>query len=60
MSFTRECGGCAGSGAGDRRCIARHADSELLYDQAYEDRKCLMVTGPFTVESCRRIASFYG
>ena len=32
-------------------CIARHTDRELLYDQPYEDRKCIRVTGPFTVES---------
>jgi len=31
--------------------IARHADSELLYDQPYEDKKTVRVTGPFTVES---------
>jgi adenine-specific DNA-methyltransferase len=31
--------------------IARHADTELLYDQPYEDKKRLRVTGPFTVES---------
>ncbi len=31
--------------------IARRADSELLYDQPYEDNKRLRVTGPFTVES---------
>ena len=31
--------------------IARHADTELLYDQPYEDNKRLRVTGPFTVES---------
>ena len=31
--------------------IARRADVELLYDQPYEDRKRLRVTGPFTVES---------
>ncbi|MCZ2113383.1 MAG: site-specific DNA-methyltransferase, partial [Anaerolineae bacterium] len=31
--------------------IARHADSETLYDQPYEDNKRLRVAGPFTVES---------
>ena len=31
--------------------IARHADTEILYDQPYEDNKCIRVTGPFTVES---------
>ncbi len=31
--------------------IARHADTELLYDQPYEDNKRVRVTGPFTVES---------
>ena len=31
--------------------IARNADTELLYDQPYEDQKRLRVTGPFTVES---------
>ncbi|MFI5272644.1 MAG: site-specific DNA-methyltransferase, partial [Ktedonobacterales bacterium] len=31
--------------------IARHADTELLYDQPYEDTKRVRVTGPFTVES---------
>ena len=31
--------------------ISRHADTELLYDQPYEDSKRIRVTGPFTVES---------
>ncbi len=31
--------------------IARHADTETLYDQPYEDKKVVRVTGPFTVES---------
>jgi len=31
--------------------ISRHADTELLYDQPYEDNKKVRVTGPFTVES---------
>ncbi|HYD10200.1 MAG TPA: site-specific DNA-methyltransferase, partial [Acidimicrobiales bacterium] len=31
--------------------IARHAESELLVDQPYEDRKKVRVTGRFTVES---------
>jgi len=33
------------------KAIARHADTEILYDQPYEDNKRLRVTGPFTVES---------
>lgn len=31
--------------------IACNADTELLYDQPYEDNKRIRVTGPFTVES---------
>jgi adenine-specific DNA-methyltransferase len=31
--------------------ISRHADTELLYDQPYEDKGRVRVTGPFTVES---------
>ena len=31
--------------------ITRHADSETLYDQPYEDTKRVRVTGPFSVES---------
>jgi adenine-specific DNA-methyltransferase len=31
--------------------IARHAETELLYDKPYEDNKKIRVTGPFTVES---------
>jgi adenine-specific DNA-methyltransferase len=31
--------------------IARNADTEYLYDQPYEDAKCVRVSGPFTVES---------
>jgi adenine-specific DNA-methyltransferase len=31
--------------------IARHADTEILYDQPYEDNKRIRVTGPLTVES---------
>ena len=31
--------------------IARHADIEMLYDQPYEDKKTVRVSGPFTVES---------
>lgn len=31
--------------------IARNSDSEILYDQPYEDKKRIRVTGPFTVES---------
>jgi len=31
--------------------IARHAETEILYDQPYEDNKRIRVSGPFTVES---------
>ncbi|MFA7236205.1 MAG: site-specific DNA-methyltransferase [Phycisphaeraceae bacterium] len=31
--------------------IAKHAETETLYDQPYEDNKTVRVTGPFTVES---------
>jgi adenine-specific DNA-methyltransferase len=31
--------------------IARQADTEMLYDQPYEENKRVRVTGPFTVES---------
>jgi len=31
--------------------IARHADTETLYDQPYEDNKRVRVSGPFSVES---------
>jgi adenine-specific DNA-methyltransferase len=31
--------------------IARHADTETLFDQPYEDSKRIRVSGPFTVES---------
>ena len=31
--------------------IARHAETELLYDQPYEDPRKVRVAGPFTVES---------
>jgi len=31
--------------------IAKKADTELLYDQPYEDKRKIRVTGPFTVES---------
>jgi adenine-specific DNA-methyltransferase len=31
--------------------ISRRADTELLFDQPYEDGKRIRVTGPFTVES---------
>lgn len=31
--------------------IKRHADFELLYDDPYEDKGTVRVTGPFTVES---------
>jgi adenine-specific DNA-methyltransferase len=31
--------------------IARHAETEMLFDRPYEDRKVVRVSGPFTVES---------
>jgi adenine-specific DNA-methyltransferase len=31
--------------------ILRHAETEILYDQPYEDNKRVRVSGPFTVES---------
>lgn len=31
--------------------IARHAETEILYDQPYEDNKRVRVCGPFSVES---------
>ena len=31
--------------------IARHTDTEMLYDKPYEDKKTVRVSGPFTVES---------
>ncbi|MDO9334604.1 MAG: site-specific DNA-methyltransferase [Dehalococcoidales bacterium] len=31
--------------------IARHAETETIYDQPFEDKKRVRVTGPFTVES---------
>ncbi len=31
--------------------IARHAETETLFDRPYEDRKIVRVAGPFTVES---------
>ena len=31
--------------------IARHADTESLYDQPLEDNKRVRVSGPFSVES---------
>ena len=31
--------------------IARHSESEILYDQPYEDPRKIRVSGPFTVES---------
>jgi len=34
-----------------QQAIARHADSELLLDQPYEDRQRVRVSGRFTVES---------
>jgi adenine-specific DNA-methyltransferase len=34
-----------------RAAIARHAESETLHDQPYEDKKRVRVCGPFSVES---------
>jgi len=31
--------------------MARHAENETLYDQPYEDKRTVRVSGPFTVES---------
>jgi adenine-specific DNA-methyltransferase len=31
--------------------VARHAETETLFDRPYEDRKIVRVSGPFTVES---------
>jgi adenine-specific DNA-methyltransferase len=50
---------------GERRAeidaaIARHAETQTLYDQPYEDLRRIRVTGPFTVESLsphRRLAA---
>jgi len=33
------------------QAIARHAETETLYDQPYEDKGTVRLTGPFTVES---------
>lgn len=33
------------------KSISRNADQETLFDQPYEDKKRIRVTGPFTVES---------
>ena len=35
----------------DETAIQRYADTEVLYDQPYEDNKRIRVAGPFTVES---------
>ncbi len=32
------------------KAIARHAETETLYDQPYEDKNIVRLTGPFTVE----------
>jgi adenine-specific DNA-methyltransferase len=42
--------------------IARHAETELLFDRPYEDRKKIRVSGRFTVESLspHRAVSFDG
>jgi adenine-specific DNA-methyltransferase len=34
-----------------RAAIARHAETEVLYDRPYEDKRKVRVAGPFTVES---------
>ena len=34
-----------------KSAIARHAETEILYDQPYEDSKRVRVCGPFSVES---------
>ncbi|HVR46904.1 MAG TPA: site-specific DNA-methyltransferase [Candidatus Binatia bacterium] len=34
-----------------RTAIARHAETELLYDKPYEEKDIVRVSGPFTVES---------
>jgi adenine-specific DNA-methyltransferase len=33
------------------KAIAKHAETETLYDQPYEDKDIVRLTGPFTVES---------
>lgn len=33
------------------KAIAKHADTETLYDQPYDDKGIVRLTGPFTVES---------
>ena len=33
------------------KSIAARAEFEYLYDKPYENRKCVRVAGPFTVES---------
>jgi adenine-specific DNA-methyltransferase len=33
------------------RAIARHAETQILYDKPYESMECVRVSGPFTVES---------
>ncbi|TMB70305.1 MAG: site-specific DNA-methyltransferase [Chloroflexi bacterium] len=33
------------------RAVKRHAETETLYDQPYEDNRRIRVSGPFTVES---------
>jgi adenine-specific DNA-methyltransferase len=33
------------------KAIARHAESETLYDRPYEDKNIVRLTGPFTVET---------
>ena len=42
--------------------IARHAETEVLYDRPYEDKRKVRVAGPFTVESLspHRAVSFDG
>ena len=51
-NFTRTGGSSASPGKKQiDAAIARHADTETLYDQPYEDNKCVRVCGPFSVES---------
>lgn len=40
--------------------IGKHSDTELLYDQPYEDNKKVRVAGPFTVESLSPHRAFDG
>lgn len=40
------------------KAIARNSDTELLYDQPYEDKNVVRVAGPFTVESLSPYRAF--